>query len=366
LERELKELRARAGLTEARVRAVATVLRELATIEAQRRGHAIGAVGFVIWGLQTLEERGATDPAKLGALRFAYGIDTPKLHPNQLSKRREAYGEELVQQALGRLMKERGVVTREGEHHALEREARRQGWRSPDTLNTWEDEVVPELAEVLIAAAEGIDPEIRRIPNALPRRPTRVPVNDLTYVFTETGTVKEVYVIREVEALRDDVNEVEVSHSYFEDSRPEVLTFEPYSNCLLNRPVRFTPSKYAHARFDIPPLRRAGARVRMSYRVVVDSHIRCRPVVKTTPRTDEDTNIARVQFHPAYLPRRLWTCRDITDPEIPWDGPTGGQALELSSLGYAEARFTNLIRGLTYGIVWEWPTSRGSGRASPL
>jgi lambda repressor-like predicted transcriptional regulator len=354
VERELKQLRAHAGLTDARVKAAAPLLRHLATLETQRRGQDISAVGFVIWGLQTLDERGATDPVKLGALRFAYGIDTPKLHPNQLRKRREAYGEELVQQTFARLRRDLDQAAIEQRGHELEQEARR-GWRSPDTLNTWEDEVIPELAEVLIAAAQGTDPSIKRIRDALPRRPTRVSVNDTTYLFSETGTVKEVYVIREVEALHDGVDEVEVSYSYYDDSRPEVLSFEPYTNCRLTKPVRFTPSKYSHARFDIPRLRR-GDRLRFSYRVWVRTGVRCRPVVKTTPRTEQDQNVARVQFHPAYLPRRLWICRDITDPEIPWDGPPMRRAvLQVSDLGYAEASFTKLVRGLTYGLVWEWP-----------
>jgi hypothetical protein len=84
VERELKQLRARAGLTDARIKATAPLLRYLAGLEAERRGRDISAVGFVVWGLQTLDERGATDPVKLGALRFAYGIDAPKLYPNQL------------------------------------------------------------------------------------------------------------------------------------------------------------------------------------------------------------------------------------------------------------------------------------------
>lgn len=355
VERELKLLRGYAGLTEARVRQAAPSLRSLAASEALRRGKKIGAVGFVIWGLQTLDERGETDPVKLGALRFAYGIDAPRLHPNQLHKRREAYGAELVHQALARLRRERGEPKNERERQDLVQEAER-AWRAPDTLSAWEDQLIPELADVLIAASEGMDLPVSRLPDALPRRPTRLHLNDTTYVFSDTGTVTEVYVIREVVALKDGVEEVEVSYSYYDDSRPNVLTFEPYTNCRLAKPVRFTPSKYCHARFEIPPLRRAGDRLRISYRVRVHSRVRCRPVVKTTPRTDQDTNIARVQFHPAYLPRRLWVCNDITDPEIPWDGPPSDDALiGLSHLGYAEASFASLVRGLTYGLVWEWP-----------
>jgi hypothetical protein len=354
VEQELKQLRARGGLTEARVREVAPLLRRLAELEARRREQALGAVGFVIWGLQTLDERGATEPLKIGALRSAYGIDIARLLPNNLSKRREAYGDALVSQAEAQWIRQHGIPAADQQRAELERYAR-SAWRNPDTLNTWEDEVIPELAEVLIATALGRDPTIQRMPGALPRRPTRFPSNDLTYIFTGEGAVRHVYVVREVEALHDGVDQVEVSHSYYEDSGPEVLSFETHTNCRLTAPVRVMPSRYAHARLNIPPLARRGDRLRISYCVRVKTSVRSRPVLKTTPRNDQDSYVIRVQFDSAYRPRRLWTCHDITDPEIPWSGSQGSEIVTLSSLGYAEARFSNLVRGLTYGLVWEWP-----------
>lgn len=222
-----------------------------------------------------------------------------------------------------------------------------------DTLLTWENEVIPELAEVLVAAATGETPEIRLLPEALPERPTRTVVNDATYLFTDTGVVREVYVIREIEAVQDEVSEVEVSHSYINDPRPGVLNVEPYTNCWLIS-QRYTPAGYLHARLGIPTLR-LRAKARISYMLRVASDIPCRPVIKITPRTHENAAIIRVQFNSAYLPQHLWRLRTASDTEAP-EHPPPGPVLELSAAGYLEIQLSSLMPGLSQGLGWEWPS----------
>jgi hypothetical protein len=267
-------------------------------------------------------------------LKAAYGIDIPAPYPNTATNRRDSYSKRLESQG------------RNGE-----------GAVGPaaDTLLTWENEVLPELAEVLIAAATGETPGIRLLPEALPERRTRTAVNDATYLFSSAGVVQEGYVVREIEALRDSVSEVEVSHSYINDPRPGVLRIQPYTNCDLIR-TRFTPAGYLHARLRIPSLPRE-KRTRISYRLLVTSQVPCRPLIKVTPRTYEDRAIIRLQFHSDYLPHHLWRLNSPSDIETP-ELPSSGNLLGLSTTGYLELTLFDLVPGLSEGVSWKWPEDR--------
>ena len=71
------------------------------------------------------------------------------------------------------------------------------------------------------------------MPKPAPQLATRTTFTDCTYIFTEGGTVEGIYAIRETEALADDISLVQVSHSYFSDPRPDIITFHPYTDCRL-------------------------------------------------------------------------------------------------------------------------------------
>jgi hypothetical protein len=328
VERELRRLRVREGLTNERVRSVAPTLQELAAADAARRRQPISpslpaaTVALVISGLEFLADQGQTSLLKLGALRAAYGIAVPQRAT--VDDRRRDYSEQL----------------REGGNYP----------RANDTLQTWENEIIPGLADVLLASTGSVP----IIPQAFtpPLRTEHSVFTDGTHIFTATGTVQEVYVVREVQALRDGLDTVQVSYNYYDDPRPGVLEIIPYTDCQLVA-TRHTPAGELHADLELPVPLRVGQVQRLSYKILVSTDKRCRNILRRTPRTDGGQTVIRAQFHPNYIPKRAWTFAEATEREIPWD-PVTDSMLEISRLGYAEVLFNDMRRGLTYGIVWEW------------
>ncbi len=329
VKRELSRLRARDGLTTERVRQVAPTLQQLAAAEATRRRRPVTpslpatTIALVISGLDYLADQGRTNLLKLAALRAAYGIEVPQRAT--ADERRRDYGEQLAKTG--------------------------HGSRANDTLQSWENDVIIDLAELLVFWSEEGSIVTHDLP-ATQRRTEHSALTDGTHIFTATGSVREVYVVRYVQALVNDLDVVQVSYNYYNDPRPEILEIVPYTNCELVE-TRRTPAGELHADLKLPTPLHEGETHRLSYKVIVSSDKRCRNILRRVPRTDGGGTIIRTQFHPKCIPKQAWTFAEATEREIPWE-PVADSRLPISRLGYAEAQFTNMKRGLIYGIVWLW------------
>jgi len=166
------------------------------------------------------------------------------------------------------------------------------------------------------------------------------------------GTIEEVYVVRYVQALVNDLDVVQVSYNYYNDPRPGIIHITPYTDCQLLK-SRHNPAGELHADLKLPTPLQAGETQRLSYRVRVSTDRRCRNILRRAPRTDGGDTVIRAQFHPKFMPKQVWAFEEATEREIPWE-PVDDSLLPISMLGYTEVQFSNMKRGLIYGMVWLW------------
>jgi len=328
VQQELSKLRAREGLTTERVRHVAPTLQRLASADAADRRQPTTpstpdvTIAFIISGLNLLAERGHSNLLKLGALRAAYGVEVPQR--STVDQRRRDYSTRLLEEG---------------------KEA-----RTNETLQSWESDVIPELADVLISQAEAA---ASKLPMPL-QRPVKSLLVDSTYLFAESGAIREGYVVREIEAVREGIDSYQVSHNYFSDRRPGVVQIVPYTDCRIAR-ITHTPVGELRVDLALPAPLRAGERHRLSYKILVLTDQRCLSLLKHQPRSYGEEVILRAQFDQGYLPKQLWTFQEVTDREIPWEPPINQHLLTLSRFGYLEAHFKEMRLGLSYGVAWRWP-----------
>jgi len=329
VEAELSRLRGYEGLTTERVGKVAPNLQDLAAADAAKRRQPVTpslpatTVAFIISGLNYLAEQNRTSLLKLGALKAVYGIAVPQRAT--ADERRREYGARLVEEG--------------GEG------------RANDTLQGWENAVIPGLADLLLAWA-GKGSSFEAAPKPTQSRTEHSAFTDGTHIFTATGTVQEVYVVRHVQALISGLDTVQVSYNYYSDPRPGIIQIIPYTDCRLLG-TKHTPAGELRADLELPSPLEAGEMHRLSYKVAVSTDKPCRNILRRTPRTDGGDTIIRAQFHLKYVPKHAWTFEEATEREIPWE-PAAERMLPISKFGYTEVRFDRMKRGLTYGIVWEW------------
>lgn len=180
----------------------------------------------------------------------------------------------------------------------------------------------------------------------------------LIFHFSESGSIIDQAVIMDVRATDSPVEqEIYINSSYRSDDRKGVLEIEPLSGC---RVTQLTESEDSHISATIEPHKRiaiADGLYSLSYRFMVNSKVRCHPVVSWQLLTPGTRHISfQLNFDPAAVPTRAWWFASLRyatglQPEL-----NQGQHLDALADGtYVYKAFEGSpLLDRIYGVGWAW------------
>jgi hypothetical protein len=182
-----------------------------------------------------------------------------------------------------------------------------------------------------------------------------------TYYFSPIGVVTHQEITRWVRAVTPKANpRIVSSNRYFSESRPDVLRIESIYGCRVVDRNEDTGGGVLTTLEIFKILNLEDGIYPFSCRLLVDSNIRCEPVVRWRPPVHEAKRIEfRLNFDPAMKPVRAWWFRAALDiegqiePEI-----AENRHLDILDDGqyiYKVFEGGALAPGRYYGVAWIWP-----------
>lgn len=195
--------------------------------------------------------------------------------------------------------------------------------------------------------------EIGRLGHEDIRRHYVVQAREERYTFNSQGIVTTLSCQCSIRATSPGTVLFCSAHSYDADQRPGVLKVEAGDGCTLEHVENYpTGSVRAYFRFgrrldpdDAEPYH-------CSYRVLVDTTVRTRPILLSHPGPGTKLFTLDAQFSEPLLPRRIWWF--AVDNELSATIPGDGYQLRTSRDGHYRRTFEVLVHGWCYGFSWQW------------
>lgn len=223
------------------------------------------------------------------------------------------------------------------------------------------------LYEQMLAEAQELSRQKRGAARHVKQPPTRldevagrrdvqdhyiVESNEAHYVFGTSGELERVDCVVLLRATRPDVTMYYAGHSYAADPRTGVLSTKALSGGSLAG-TRESASGALQSYFELDRrLAPSDAEAhRLTFRVTVNSHIRCNPRLRYHAASGNQRMILHASFASTATPADLWRfgVQDVIDAEYAENGN-----LLSATCGTYAYQFEPLVPGWCYGFAWSW------------